>query len=35
MERGEVPEDWELVGGMVRDICYRNAAAYFGIPISA
>jgi hypothetical protein len=20
----------ELVGGMVRDICYRNAARYFG-----
>ena len=29
MERGLVPNDMELVGGMVRDICYRNAARYF------
>ncbi|RED63857.1 glucuronate isomerase [Cohnella lupini] len=27
--RGEVPYDLELLGGMVEDICYRNAKAYF------
>ena len=30
MARGLVPDDMELVGSMVRDICHRNAAAYFG-----
>lgn len=30
MERGELPNDLALVGGMVQDICYHNAAAYFG-----
>jgi glucuronate isomerase len=32
VERGEVPADFELLGSMVRDISYRNAAGYFGIP---
>ena len=31
MERGEIPDDMELVGGMVRDICYRNAVSYFDL----
>lgn len=31
IERGELPRDMELVGGMVRDICFNNAAAYFGL----
>ncbi|WP_391570978.1 glucuronate isomerase [Cohnella sp.] len=30
VERGEAPEDMELLGGMVEDICYRNAKNYFG-----
>lgn len=30
MERGLIPDDEELVGGMVRDICYGNARKYFG-----
>jgi len=30
IERGLLPRDMELVGGLVRDICYRNAARYFG-----
>ncbi len=30
MERGEIPHDMELVGGMVKDICYYNAKEYFG-----
>lgn len=31
MERGEIPMDFDWVGGMVKRICYRNAEAYFGI----
>ena len=27
---GELPDDFELLGGMVRDICYYNAVNYFG-----
>ncbi|MDA3822598.1 MAG: glucuronate isomerase [Bacteroidales bacterium] len=30
MENGEIPNDMEMVGGMVQDICYRNAKEYFG-----
>ncbi|MFM8984267.1 MAG: glucuronate isomerase, partial [Spartobacteria bacterium] len=30
MERGLIPDDIELVGGMVADISYRNAREYFG-----
>jgi len=30
IERGILPNDIELVGGMVQDICYRNAESYFG-----
>ncbi len=33
VERGEAPEDFELLGGMVRDICFANAAEYFAIPL--
>lgn len=29
MESGELPNDLELVGSMVQDICYNNAANYF------
>jgi glucuronate isomerase len=31
MEKGEIPPDMKLAGGMVQDICYRNAARWFGI----
>jgi glucuronate isomerase len=31
IQNGELPEDFDLIGAMVQDICYRNAAAYFGI----
>jgi glucuronate isomerase len=31
VENGELPDDMELLGGMVKDICFRNASAYFGI----
>lgn len=29
IERGEIPKDRELVGGMVRNICFANARDYF------
>jgi glucuronate isomerase len=31
IHNGELPEDFDLIGQMVQDICYRNAAGYFGI----
>jgi len=31
IEAGLIPADRELVGGMVEDICYRNAERYFGL----
>lgn len=34
METGELPDDMELVGEMARDICYRNARAYFPFDFS-
>lgn len=33
VEHGEVPADYELLGGIVQDICYNNAKNYFGIPL--
>ena len=33
MENGELPHDFNLMGGMVRDICYHNAVNYFGIDL--
>ncbi len=29
MDGGEIPLDFDLVGGMVRDICYHNAVNFF------
>jgi glucuronate isomerase len=31
IERGEVPDDENLVGGMIQDICFRNAKQYLGL----
>ncbi len=31
IENGEVPADYELVGGMVRNICFANVREYLGI----
>jgi glucuronate isomerase len=31
IERGELPGDLPLVGGMVRDICYANASRYLAL----
>jgi len=33
MARGLIPSDMGHVGGMVRDICYNNAATYFGFSL--
>jgi hypothetical protein len=32
MESGELPDDVELLGSMIRGICYGNAQAYLGLP---
>lgn len=29
MENGEVPADWDMIGGIVQDICFHNAKRYF------
>jgi len=31
VEKGEIPDDMELLGKMVQDICYNNAESYFRI----
>lgn len=33
IEQGLLPADFDLVGNMVKDICYRNAAGYFGFNV--
>jgi len=33
IEQGLIPRDMELIGTMVRDICYRNAVRYFGFDL--
>lgn len=32
IENGELPEDLDLSGQMIRNICYRNACSYLGLP---
>ncbi len=34
MERGEIPNDRNLVGGMVRNICFANARDYFRLSLA-
>ena len=34
MENGELPNDLEMIGSMVKDICYNNAVNYFGIDVA-
>jgi len=31
VENGEIPHDREMIGAMVRNICYHNAKSYFGL----
>ncbi len=33
VENGEIPADMELLGQMVENICFNNAAAYFGVEL--
>ncbi|MGA3170926.1 MAG: glucuronate isomerase [Chthoniobacteraceae bacterium] len=35
MEQGLIPRDLEMIGGLVRDICFRNARDYFGLELPA
>jgi glucuronate isomerase len=30
IEKGELPQEYEFLGSMIQDICYRNAVNYFG-----
>ena len=32
IENGIVPSDFSLVGGIIQDICFNNAADYFHVP---
>ena len=33
MEQGLLPDEMEMIGSMVRDICYNNAAGYLGFDL--
>jgi glucuronate isomerase len=33
VEAGEIPRDFELLGGIVLDVCWNNAERHFGIPM--
>ena len=33
VENGEAPDDFDLMGGMVRDICFNNAQSYFAVEL--
>ncbi|MDR2529899.1 MAG: glucuronate isomerase [Synergistaceae bacterium] len=33
MENGELPSDFSLIGGVVRDVCFNNATNYFGMEL--
>lgn len=33
MAAGLLPRDFDLVGGLVQDVCFRNAASYFGFDL--
>ena len=33
VENGELPDDPELIGSMIKDICYNNAVSYFEISV--
>ena len=35
MENGELPNDEELVGNMVRNICFENAKQYLGLELAS
>jgi glucuronate isomerase len=33
VDRGELPRDMGLLGGLVRDVCFDNAVRFFGLPV--
>lgn len=33
VERGEIPQDYRLLGPIVQDICYNNAVKYFAVQL--
>ena len=33
VENGEYPDDEEMLGEIVKDICYNNAVRYFGFDL--
>lgn len=33
IDKGEIPNDLELIGNIIKDICYNNAKNYFGIDV--
>lgn len=33
VDRGELPRDLDLVGGLVRDVCFGNAQRFFELPV--
>ena len=33
IEKGRIPRDFDLVGAMVKEISYTNAANYFGFDV--
>ena len=35
MAAGLLPRDFELVGALVEDVCFRNAEQYFGFELPA
>jgi len=35
MEQGLLPDDLEMIGALVRDLSYNNAARYFGFRLPA
>ncbi len=32
VDRGELPDDDAIVGRLIQDVCYRNAASFLGLP---
>ncbi len=33
MQQGLLPDDIEMIGSLVQDVCYRNAASFFGFEL--
>jgi glucuronate isomerase len=33
VEAGRLPADFPLLGGIVQDVCWRNAPRYFGVSL--